>query len=389
MNTEENILILPPCSSLRGKKGGPYKVVRMMKEAIKFSKYNKFKFLEEDINVPEKKVFNLTMKYKFLKKSGLYMVSRMIAKWVILFFRYNNIIKKYDRIVCHLPHMSFFLLMMYPKKKTVTVYHGQGGMYQEFIDLDEIRESIVLKKFSEYVETFVYKNSYRIGFPSKGAAETLVHSNPHLHSIINLDNVKILYNGIDCDLIDNEDSQWNISEILYSEKIIFATIANLHFAKGVDRIPRFLGELKKRNVDFQWIIIGGGERADDLLKQIDVNNIKSDTVWIREFTEHNKIISILKHSDFYIMLHRKSIFDITTLEAMYCRNLPVLTRVGGNIETNLEDNILFVDYEEDVARILDVIQNPEILEKLKDSNREVVKKHFLTKQFINNYENIF
>lgn len=47
-------------------------------------------------------------------------------------------------------------------------------------------------------------------------------------------------------------------------------------------------------------------------------------------------------ADVYLMLHRISIFDLTTLEMMDKSKCVVLSDVGGNPEFNREDNIIWL-----------------------------------------------
>lgn len=60
-------------------------------------------------------------------------------------------------------------------------------------------------------------------------------------------------------------------------------------------------------------------------------------------------------TDVYLMLHRISIFDLTTLEMMNKSKCVVLSDVGGNPEFNRDDNIILVkndDYEAGSSALL-------------------------------------
>lgn len=79
------------------------------------------------------------------------------------------------------------------------------------------------------------------------------------------------------------------------------------------------------------------------------------------------------------MLHRKSIFDLATLEAMKAGCALILSRLEGNLEFNVCNNVLFADT--DKAYI-----NLDEINKLKELNKIAFNKFFSNKNFKEEYE---
>ena len=86
-------------------------------------------------------------------------------------------------------------------------------------------------------------------------------------------------------------------------------------------------------------------------------------------------------SNVYIMCHRISVFDLATLEAMKNGCALVLSEVGGNIEYNVDENVIF---DKDYTLLLD---NEKIF-KLQEKNRQVYNEYFSKQKFKERYEEV-
>ncbi|WP_418849244.1 glycosyltransferase, partial [Phocaeicola sp.] len=104
-----------------------------------------------------------------------------------------------------------------------------------------------------------------------------------------------------------------------------------------------------------------------------------------ESLPHETVMLIHKISDIYIMLHRISIFDFATLEAMSQHSAIILSKIGGNLDFDMNSNIIFAE---------DVEANESILIKadfpsLKENNYNVFNCHFSKEAFVNQYKEFF
>ena len=271
-------------------------------------------------------------------------------------------------------------------KKTVMVYHAQGSLYNEWSAYTGLSSKVMKNYFFSLFRDTVSKLKV-LAFPSKGAEESLVLSEPELEDVISTVDREYLYNGIDCpDVTITKKDKW-ISDLQKSEGYLFATVAVLNTAKSVERIPIYLGTLKKHGVNFKWILVGNGVQAEAVERSIRDNNLEDCIIWKKEGLPHEDILKLFSVTDFYILLHKYSIFDLSTLEAMHYGNIPVLTPVGGNKEVIIRNNGVFVS-EFDNTKELEEIMKTDICQ-IKRTNMEIQKENFDEKSFISRYLEIY
>jgi glycosyltransferase involved in cell wall biosynthesis len=99
--------------------------------------------------------------------------------------------------------------------------------------------------------------------------------------------------------------------------------------------------------------------------------------------KHERLLALLDHADFYVMMQRESIFDLATLEAMRGGKPLVLSPVGGNLEVDLNNNVVFVteDTIDDACR--DIVARDRL--EWGERNRAVYDKHFSVAHFVDRY----
>ena len=87
------------------------------------------------------------------------------------------------------------------------------------------------------------------------------------------------------------------------------------------------------------------------------------------------------------MLHKYSIFDLSTLEAMHYGNIPILTPVGGNKEVIIEDNGLFVSNFDDASSFIEVVKMGKV-DEMKKKNSSIQSNLFDDRAFLQRYVNL-
>ena len=128
-------------------------------------------------------------------------------------------------------------------------------------------------------------------------------------------------------------------------------------------------------------------QATEVEKQIDKYQLKDNIIWKKERVKHFELMQLLSVSDFYILLHRFSIFDLSTLEAMHYGNIPILTPVGGNKEVIIDGNGLLVSDFSDVDSFIEMIQSDE-MEAMRAKNMSIQKRMFDDKAFLQRYADL-
>lgn len=291
-----------------------------------------------------------------------------------------------DIFIFHDTHYAHAFTMHYHFPNFVLVYHRQGSLYNESVTRDGM-SSWLLHRYLNRVFTETVQAVKYLGFPARGAEESLLASEPALTAVVESRERKYLYSGVDCP--DAEDlppfPDW-LQELDNLNLPLFATVAELNAAKAVERIPAYLGALKRKGYAFRWILVGRGIQASLVRKEIQRNGLEENTVWIEEYVSHDLILQILSVTDFYILFHRYSIFDLSTLEAMHYGNIPILTPVGGNREVIQEGNGLFVSDFSDTDPLERLLK--EDLEPWKVRNREIQGTQFNDRAFLARYADL-
>lgn len=299
-----------------------------------------------------------------------------------------------DEIISHEVFYSFCSIFFLKQKKVSTIIHSQGNVYNEVINLWGSGRSLILKKFLDFVEFFTIKNSKIVGFPSKWAFDWFYKtSSERVQNILRAYNlegkIKIFYNWIE---LNQKKSNKNIFNIQWNnEKIIFTTVSTLNEEKWVDRIPCFLQNLKKKNINFEWYLVWNWKFLSKIQDDIKKYNLSESVKIHSTGLPKEDIIDLFKRSDFYIMFHRLSVFDYATLEAMNEWCIPLLSKIGGNKEVILSENGFLIDDEQISQKNFEELINFILScdkKDLKQKNKDIIKNNFSNNNFIEWYYSI-
>lgn len=269
------------------------------------------------------------------------------------------------------------------RQKYILVYHGQGDFVS---DLNAFGAQLTEreKQFITYVEKEAIRHSYKTFFPSKGAR---IHFLNTISEKIDFKDNLPLYNSI------YDFPEENYEKHKHGNKLIFFSVGQMTRLKGMDRIPDFLNRVRvSTGKKIYWRVVANGEMKENVKNQIkDINEALDDDKKI-EFeiidylVDHQKIYQLMAESDIYIMLHRISIFDFSTLEAMYMGKPIILSNVAGNDEFNVENNILLISETTSDAEIRSFIEQKE---DYGVKNRKVYDMYFSTNVFRERYYKVF
>lgn len=271
------------------------------------------------------------------------------------------------------------------------VYHKQGSLYEEAVSFSRSKS----RSLERFYNRVFYKCVEAVGdlrFPSEGAKNSLISSDQSLAQLVKMHTSEHwLYNGFTLSDIGEGDAKTaevlSIREELSGfEGVVFITTAQLNYAKGVDRIPAYLMQFKARsNKKMKWIVVGDGPYADLLKERIHTSGLAQDTIWIKSPIPHSDMLSLFRSSDVYVLLHRLSIFDYATIEAMGCGNALLLTPVGGNKEVLIEGHNGFFANETMSAEIIESFSDDMKLEDLKRNSQEYENENFSEYAFLRRY----
>ncbi|CUH94488.1 hypothetical protein P22_0554 [Propionispora sp. 2/2-37] len=284
--------------------------------------------------------------------------------------------------VCHDYATAFGLALL--KKKYTLVLHSQGPRVEEKINLGE-EMSIFEKKVIQRCEKYALQHAVYVCFPSIGAKDYYFSSK---YNIINESEVALgptLYNTLYAEVLPEKIPGIERD----NEYLTLLSVGTMTYAKGTDQSFKAIAEIVKLEYKkkIRWIVVGKGPLSEKVLEysrrlEKEFDNFKFIYIKQCSFLQVQYLQEI---ADVYIMLHRISIFDLATLEAMNKGLAIVLSNIGGNIEFNKEDNIIFHehDYRQTAKKILSADIN-----QLKELNRKVYNNYFGNEKFKAEYENL-
>lgn len=273
-------------------------------------------------------------------------------------------------------------------KHSIVVYHGQGSLYHEAV-ASGMEENETFWNDCLELTKFSIENSEVFAFPSIGAKQALVDTMPEIRECLENHTVEILYNGCTPIIqIEAENQEINsVIDYLNNQSCMkFLSVCTLNDAKGIDTVPEFFRRLS-RDRDFVWVLIGNGAKADVIQEKILRYNLSERVIWLSDWISNNNILRIMECTDFYIMNHRFSIFDFSTIEAMHMGNIPVLSPVGGNLEMVRDDSGYFLKSILDTKGFLSWLSQEEDnrIDSLKQQNRDIAQEWFSEQAFLENY----
>lgn len=292
---------------------------------------------------------------------------------------------EYDRNTVYIANDLFSAFGLYIMGKNYCVlHHGQGDIVKELMlwgnNLTDKEKEMIYS-----IERISVENAYKVLFPSAGAEYFFRNS---FKEKLSFNTSPPLYNTI----IDFPEPK-PIEGIEKKDSVItFLSIGQMTRLKGIDRIPCFLEKIVTSGIcpkKIRWIVVADGILKDEIFSLVKTINQKYNCIEyinIDYKISHAQIFYLFNICDIYLMLHRVSICDFATLEAMYNKKAVILSNIVGNDEFNKEDNILLVDEKLSLEKLQEYLKKKDEYGRL---NREVYDKYFSKKSFLNRHYQLF
>lgn len=220
---------------------------------------------------------------------------------------------------------------------------------------------VVTDGFSMIMERFSAKKADSVIVVSKENKEDAV-----LQYQIEQEKIHVIHHGIDLE---------RFSPGFSSEKRILF-VGRLHERKGVDRLLEAFSDVIKVMPDTKLRIVGRGEKEKDLRRLAKEKNI-TQAVEFTGFIEEEDLPRQYKESSLFVLPSRYEGFGIVLLEAM-ASGLPVLCFETGAAKEIVRDgwNGYIVNEKNLADRIISVIKDRNLMERMGRNAREYVKKNF-------------
>ncbi|MCB7137653.1 glycosyltransferase family 29 protein [Cellulosimicrobium marinum] len=274
----------------------------------------------------------------------------------------------------------------------VLVYHQQGSTLQEMRSLGRTPTAHE-EHVAGRLERLVLENARSVYFPSLGARDAY-RTTSRIDEAADVRFAdEALYNTVSAadhapDAADRTALREEVARELRlpgDDTEVFVSVGDFNHDKGLDRVPALLDRyvaLTGRKV--VWVAVGAagdGRRLETLRARQKGRRYETRLVGTR--MTHDRLLALLDLADCYVMLHRTAIFDLATLEAMRAGKPLVLSPVGGNVEVDLDGNVLFVtdDTLDDACRVLETRDRAD----WGGRNRRVFEEHFSLDRFAARY----
>lgn len=328
-----------------------------------------------------KEFSNNTMLYNWVlsRKKGSEFVDRLDQLRFL-----KNCLANSNKKTLFIAHDVWSAYQLAKRKLTyILSYHQQGSLVEELPSLGQYLSEKRIKKIIK-MEKKAFLNASKIMFTSKGSLKSFLKTTKQTSADIDKikQNTEIVYNT--CMLYEESLRPQEFEDILIKQggnKKIILTVSSLSTFKGVDRIPKFLSEVKDFKKEFIWVLCGDGHLENKIYAAIKKYSLKDNFVHIKRRLSQIELQYLYRNSYYYLMMHRLSIFDMATLEAMSNGCIPLLTYVGGNIELNRSNNIIFVNENDKIT----LRSDNKFLSQKGKQNKEIFNEFFGPETLLKGY----
>lgn len=158
------------------------------------------------------------------------------------------------------------------------------------------------------------------------------------------------------------------------------TVARLHPDKGITFAVEAANLLRKKNVEFEWIIVGDGPERGRIENQIKVLGL-SKYVKLLGFQSTDRVIEELKVASLFVLSSISESQGVVYLEAMAMGTPIVGTDIYGVGETVIDGETGFLvpiaDAEKLAEKILQLLDDETLRDSFVQASLQHVNKHFL------------
>lgn len=278
------------------------------------------------------------------------------------------------------------------------IYHQQGSFIHERISFGEVLNEAEIHIMNS-VEKIAFEHADKVYFPSMGAKNSFIKTTKN----VKLENVnfsdKPLYNTVvdfyvnnsaAMDFLSTNGFKKLLSDEIRKEYIILISVGDYTENKGIDRCPGIISALSSRTSrKILWICMGSKHKSG-IYEEFEIKKKEwpFEAILIPERQDHSLTMGLIQLSDWLFMMQRNSIFDFSTLETMKLGTGVILSPIGGNLEFNKDDNILYIDPNNINTESLDSVINsdPSIYG---ERNIKVFNEYFSPDRFSLSYQSMY
>jgi len=281
---------------------------------------------------------------------------------------FRSLRKQYDIVYVQDYFVSFvaaYLSLNNIAKKIISCIHLP--LYAGFTYFDKTIDD----EFHQALEAILVRFSNKIIVPSKFTKRVLAQ-------IYSIDPTKIYptplgVRQIKLNGITPDKSGLRVNG---SKKVRLLSVSRFTEQKGLTYIFEILAKLKRRNVPFQYTLIGSGPKESDFKAMVQENDFESEICHIRHI-DHDSIFKFYHDSHLYISTSIYETFGLSILEAMSQSCIPIGFNLAAIKELIINNhNGLLIDLadRDDIAnKITEYYDNPQKFENMRSEGLKFAK----------------
>lgn len=293
---------------------------------------------------------------------------KLLGEKKVIKFIFNNYIKKienyeYDAVIGFQEGLCNDFASMVNSKKNILWIHNN---YENLQPLS--------RGFKES-----YENASNIVFVANASMDTFVNNMPEL-----VYKMSVIKNTLpQKNIISLGDEDIEDEKIFKTNAINIVSVGRVAPQKAFDRIVEVGKYLKKKDLNFNWIIIGDGENKSKLKNKIEIEGLGQ---YIKLIGSKPNPYAYIKKSDLFVMT---SIYESQPMAIMEALTLgvPVITTKFDSVNEIIKDKPFAIVCENSVdglcMSIEEIINNKEKINSMKIStcefkynNEKIVKQFF-------------
>lgn len=175
-------------------------------------------------------------------------------------------------------------------------------------------------------------------------------------------------------ITDEDKEKLRQSLSIKSGDIVFTYVAELNKNKNQKLLINVIEQLKDINKNVKLLLVGDGNLKEEYIKIIKEKNMENNILVLGKRLDVPELLSI---TDIYLASSKREGLPVNIMEAMYMK-LPIIALDNRGHRELIKDNENgFLIYNEDMMerKIVYIIQNREIKEKLKEKNLELIENY--------------
>jgi glycosyltransferase involved in cell wall biosynthesis len=297
--------------------------------------------------------------------------------------RVGKIIKKLDLDIIHTQHFLICgqIAWYYAKKLNIPLVFTHHTRYDLSFDYLPIVPKEIGKPLAQLLCAFYSDTCDGVIAPSQDVKNLLLKYKVKTP-------ISIIPTGISAEFFSENNSEFLRRKYnLPANAIILLTISRLDSSKNIGFLIKSFKRISRKNPDAYLVVVGDGHSKKDLKYQVAQFGLKDKIIFTGE-AAHKDIAKYYSGADIFVFNSLGETQGLVIIEAM-ADGLPVVATDATGVRDIVvsKENGFLCSYNENefVKRISQLINNPNLREKLSKGARETAKRYSIeksTKQLI-------